>query len=139
MSSADRERLGKRARQVFDLLSRRGALSAADVWESVPDLPSYSAARAVLRVLEDKGLATHSRQGSKFIYQPTEAPDRLRRSALRHLVDTLFSGSVSDAMQTLVDVSGDELASTEVAALKRLIDRAERRDSELGSSEGSEE
>ena len=126
--SVDREKLGKRARQVFDLLSRHGSLTAADLVRDIPDLPSYSAARAVLRVLEEKGLATHERQGSKYIFRPTTAPHRLRRSAVRHLVDTLFSGSVTATMQTLVDVSGKQLETAEVDALKRLIERAEQRE-----------
>lgn len=133
-----REALGKRARQVYDLLGRRGELTAAEVWDALPDLPSYSAARAVLRVLEEKGLASHRREGGRYVYHPTEAPHRVRRSAVRHLVDTLFAGSVSAAMQTLVDVSGGQLEAEEAEALRTLIERAERGEDQDDPHEGED-
>lgn len=132
-----RETLGARARQVFDLLGRKGALTAAEVHQAFPDLPSYSAARASLRVLEEKGLARHRREGGRYVYRPTAPPDDLRRSALRHLIDNLFAGSVTDALQAFADVSGPRLEDEERTALEQLIEQTEARERSESKREGN--
>ncbi len=131
-----RETLGARARQVFDLLGQQGALTATEVHQAFPDLPSYSAARAVLRVLEQKGLAQHRREGGRYVYRPTAPPDDLRRSALRHLIDGLFAGSVADTLQAFADVSGAELEADQRSALEQLIEQTEARERFTTEREG---
>ena len=126
-SAANREQLGKRARQVLDLLYRRGSLTAAQLLEEAPDLPSYSAARAVLRDLEERGLAFHVREGRQYVYRPEVPVQRARRQAIRRLMDTFFDGSAVRAMQALVDLSGPELDPDEVRELRELIGEAEAR------------
>ncbi len=121
----DLQQLGKRARQVLDALYRRGPLSAADVLAEVPDLPSYSAARAALRVLEDKGFVTHVSEHGRYIYRPSVPSRQARRSAMRHLVNVLFRGSAAEAMVALADLSRGKLEDEEVETLRRLIADAE--------------
>lgn len=119
--------LGKRARQVLDLLYRRGSLTAAQLHEEIPELPSYSAARAVLRRLEDLGLALHETREMRYVYLPAVPRHEARTSALRDLVDTFFSGSAIQAMQALVSLDQSALDDEEVRQLRDLIEKAEKR------------
>src|SRR5207245_10313208 len=78
--------LGRRERQIMDAVYRRGRASVAEVRAGLPDPPTYSAVRGMLRFLEDKGLLRHEQDGVRYVYIPTVAPAKARRSALRHLV-----------------------------------------------------
>ncbi len=118
--------LGKRTRQVLDLLYRQGSLTATQLHEAIPELPSYSAARAVLRRLEKLGLATHYNEGTRYIYRATVPRDEARQSALRDLIDTFFSGSAKDAMAALVDLNQSPLDPEEARLLHQLIEKVEK-------------
>src|SRR5437868_11065727 len=89
--------LSRRERQIMDILYARGRASAGEIHEALPDAPTYSAVRAKLRVLEEKGHVRHQEESLRYVYLPTVGRDTARRSALRHLVTTFFEGSVEQA------------------------------------------
>jgi predicted transcriptional regulator len=116
--------LSRRERQILDILYAKGGATAADVLAALPDPPSYSAVRALLRILEDKGHARHETQGTRYVYLPMVPRERARRSALSRIVKTFFDGSAAQAAAALVD-SGS-LSDEELARLSSLIDRARK-------------
>ncbi|HEX4761485.1 MAG TPA: BlaI/MecI/CopY family transcriptional regulator, partial [Sphingomicrobium sp.] len=87
--------LGKRERQIMNVLFRRGRASVAEILDGLPDPPSYSSVRGMLRYLEDKGHVRHEQDGARYVYLPTSSKDKVRTSAMRHVVQTFFDGSVS--------------------------------------------
>lgn len=115
--------LGPRERQIMDAVFRLGQASVAEVRRELPNPPSYSAVRAILGILEDKGLLRHDQVGLRYIYRPTLARGAARQSALRHLVRTFFDGSPGRAAAALLAMS-DSLAPDDVERLARLIERA---------------
>jgi predicted transcriptional regulator len=116
--------LSRRERQILDILYARGSATAADVLAAMPDPPSYSAVRAMLRILEDKGHARHEQKGTRYVYLPMVSRERARRSALTRIVKTFFDGSAAQAAAALVD-SGS-LSNDELEKLQALIDRARK-------------
>lgn len=114
--------LSRRERQILDILYAKGEASAADVQESLPDPPSYSAVRALLRILEDKGHARHETRGQRYVYLPMEPREIARNSALSRIVKTFFEGSAAQAAAALVD-SGS-LSEEDLNKLSSLIERA---------------
>ena len=118
--------LSRRERQIMDLLYQRGRATAAEVQEDLPDPPSYSAVRAMLRVLEDKGHVRHQQDGPRYVYLPRVARDRAKRSALRHVVRTFFDGSREQLVAALLDDRSTQLSEEELERLARLIERARK-------------
>jgi predicted transcriptional regulator len=118
--------LSRRERQIMDVLYRDGKASVAEVLAGIPDPPSYSAVRAMLRILEEKGLVRHEQIGAKYVFVPTVKRDAAKRSALRHVVNTFFEGSAAQVMAALVEMSGENLSGEELARLRRLIDDARK-------------
>lgn len=116
--------LGRRERQILDVVYQLGEASVADVQERLPDPPSYSAVRTMIRHLEGKGHLRHRRQGTKYVYRPTRSRETASRSALGHLLDTFFGGSASDAVAAILDVSGDRLTDDDYDRLQHLIRQA---------------
>jgi predicted transcriptional regulator len=110
----------------MDVLYREGRATAAEVQAGLPDPPSYSAVRAMLRILEEKGHARHEQEGPRYVYVPTLARDRARRSALRHVVNTFFEGSTEQAVAALLEASGPVLTDEQLTRLRRLIDDARK-------------
>ena len=108
----------------MDVLYQKGKASAADVMETLPDPPSYSAVRAMMRVLENKGHVRHEQEGSKYVFAPILTRDKAKRSALRHLIQTFFEGSHEQAVATLLDVSSSKLSDAELDRLAQLIEKA---------------
>lgn len=115
-------RLGKRERQIMEIVYRRGRASVSEVLGELPDPPSYSSVRAMLRYLEDKGLLRHEEQGPRYLYMPTAAKQDVRGSALSHVVRTFFDGSVSTAVAALIETK--PLSRDEYQRLSRLLDEA---------------
>jgi predicted transcriptional regulator len=115
--------LGPRERQIMDAVFRLGKASVAEVRRELPDPPSYSAVRAILGILEEKGLLHHGRDGLRYIYQPTMPRGAAQQSALRHLVRTFFDGSPERAAAALLAMS-DSMTPRDVKRLTQLIDRA---------------
>ena len=118
--------LSRRERQIMDIVYRRGQATAADVIEDMPDPPSYSAVRSVLRILQEKGHLRHDQQGRRYVFRPVVAADRARRSALEQVVHTFFGGSTSDAVATLLDMPSSQISESERIRLAALIERARK-------------
>src|SRR6266567_4027182 len=105
--------LSRRERQIMDILYQRGRASASQILEALPDPPTYSAVRAKLRVLEEKGHVRHQEESLRYVYLPVVARDSARKSALRHIVSTFFAGSVEDTVAALLDLSSANLAKSD--------------------------
>src|SRR6201994_3992923 len=110
----------------MDILYQRGKLSAGDVREGMEDAPSYSAVRAMLRVLEEKGHVKHQAEGLKYVYVPVVARDKAKRSAVKHVLDTFFAGSPEQIVAALLDVSAARLTREELDRMSEMIERARR-------------
>jgi len=124
MTSPSHANLSRRERQIMDVVYRLGSAGATEVLEGMPDPPSYSAVRAMLRVLEEKGHLRHEQDGTRYVYLPTLSRARARRSALRSVVDTFFEGSAEQAVAALLDASRDDLSKDELDRLATLIEQA---------------
>jgi predicted transcriptional regulator len=124
MANDARGGLARRERQVMEALFRLGRASAAEVREALEDPPSYSAVRATLRLLAERGHVRHVKSGRRYVYAPTVDRGRAGRSALRSLLHTFFAGSVERAVASLLDVSARDLTAEEHARLARLVDEA---------------
>lgn len=124
MTRVAREHLSRRERQIMDVIYRFGQATAQEVREHLPDPPSYSAVRALLRVLEEKGHVAHRQDGPRYVYLPTVPREEARRSALRQLLGTFFDGSAEQAVAALLDMSGRQLSDDELDRLSDLIERA---------------
>jgi predicted transcriptional regulator len=120
------EGLSRRERQIMDILYRNGKASAAEVREAMDDAPSYSAVRAMLRVLEDKGHVRHQAEGLRYVYVPVVARDQAKRSAVKHLMNTFFNDSPEQIVAALLDVSSTKLTREELDRMVALIDKARK-------------
>lgn len=118
--------LGARERQIMDAVHELGEASVADVHEKLTDAPSYTTVRTMMRVLQEKGHLKFRREGVKYIYRPTEAPAKARKSALQHLLKTFFGSSTGDAVAALLDMSADKMSPQEYERLAGLIEEARR-------------
>jgi predicted transcriptional regulator len=118
--------LSRRERQIMDVIYRLGHATAAEVMGGLPDPPGYSAVRAMLRVLEEKGHVQHVSQGPRYVFLPTVPREKARRSALKQLVQTFFDGSTEQAVAALLDLSGSKLSDDELDRLSELIDQARK-------------
>ena len=122
--------LSRRERQIMAIVYRHGSVTVAQVRSEMPQAPSYSAVRAMLRVLEEKGHLKHVQEGPRYVFSATLARGRARRSALTHLVDTFFDGSAEEVVATLLDVSGDKLTGPDLDRIAALIERAKEEGSD---------
>ena len=126
MAGPRQSSLSRRERQIMEAVYARGQATAADVLAALPDPPSYSAVRALLRILEDKGHLKHKEKDGRYVYLPTHPRGRAARSALRQLLSTFFDGSVEKAVAALLDSSDANLSDDELDRLAKLIDEARR-------------
>ena len=124
MHNAPTQDLSRRERQILDILYQQGHATAADVQAALPEPPSYSAVRALLRILEDKGHVRHEQDGPRYIFTPKLHRDKARRSAIRHMMETFFEGSPEQAVAALLDVSSSKLSQEELDRLALLIENA---------------
>ena len=113
-------RLTRRERQIMDILFRQGEATVADVMEALPDPPSYSAVRATMRILEEKGHIRHREDGPRYVYLPKVGQEQARQAALAHLLTTFFGGSAEQAVMALAELSDAELTPEQ---LERLAER----------------
>ncbi len=118
--------LSRRERQIMDVLYRRGAASVAEVMDDIPDPPSYSAVRAMLRVLEEKGHVRHEEEQLRYVYLPAQSHRVASRSALKHLVDTFFQGSPEQVVEALLGKDGSGVSREELDRIAELVGRAAR-------------
>ena len=126
MSQTSQDGLSRRERQIMDILYRFGRVTAGEVLENLPEPPSYSAVRAMLRVLEEKGHIKHLQDGPRYLYVPTLGVEKARKSALRHMLQTFFDGSTEQAVAALLDLSKPEMSEQELERLSTLIHEAKK-------------
>ena len=120
------QQLSRRERQIMDILYQGGKASAADVLAAMPDPPSYSAVRAMLRVLEEKGHVKHQEEGLKYVYAPVVARDKAKRSSVKHVMETFFNGSAEQIVAALLDVSSTRLTRDELDRMAEMIEKAKK-------------
>jgi BlaI family penicillinase repressor len=120
-TAPDPRHLSRRERQIMDILYRGGRAAAGEVLERLPDPPGYSAVRAMLRVLENKGHLTHVLEDGRYVYRPIVSAEKARRSALQNLLQTFFDGSPEKAVAALLSDSKSRLSDEEAERLSRLI------------------
>ena len=113
--------VSRRERQVMDILYSRGQATATEIHEALPDPPTFSATRAVIRTLEEKGHLAHKEQGLRYIYLPTVPVDRARKSAVAHLLSTFFDGSPARLMASLLDQPSAKLSDDELKSIEEMI------------------
>ena len=126
--TTDTAQLSRRERQIMEIVYELGKASAADVRERMPDPPSYSAVRAMLRILEDKGHIRHEQVGPRYVFLPTVPREQASENALRRLLRTFFDGSPEGAMAALLDLEGDHLDDEALRRIARRIDEARGED-----------
>jgi predicted transcriptional regulator len=122
--STSPHQLGRRERQIMDAVYRLGRATAADVLETLPDPPSYSAVRGMLRLLEEKGFLRHEQDGPRYVYLATADHDQVGRSAAKHLLRTFFNNSAASAVAAILGEADQKMSDAELDRLARLIDAA---------------
>ena len=123
---AGRPALSRRERQIMEVIYKKGAATAAEVQAELPSAPSYSAVRALLRILEDKGHVKHEADGARYVYRPTVARQKAGSQALDNLVQTFFDGSPGLAAAALLGDAASRLTDDELGRLEALIQRARK-------------
>ena len=118
--------LSRRERQILEILIERGKASASEVRAAMPDAPSYSAVRTLLRILEDKGHVRHKAEGLRYVYLPAIAREKAKRSAVQHLLKTYFNGSPEQIVAALLDVSSAKLTREELDRMAEMIEKAKK-------------
>ena len=123
-SGKNSDKLGSRERQIMDIVYRRGRATAAEVRADLPDPPTNSAVRGMLRLLEEKGHLRHESDGPRYVYLPTADTSRVSRSAMRHLVRTFFDNSASSAVAAMLGMYESRLKDADLDRLESLIEQA---------------
>ncbi len=118
--------LGKRERQIVESVYRLGEASVADVLGELPDPPTYSAVRAMLGMLVEKGFLKYRQEGKRYLYRPAVPKEKARQSALRNVLSTFFAGDPHCAMAALLDVSAKQLTDEDLQRMKRLIEKTRK-------------
>jgi predicted transcriptional regulator len=120
------EKLSRRERQIMDVLYERGRATAAEILAALPDPPSYSAIRALIKVLEDKGHVKHQEDGPRYVFTPSVPRSKARRNAVKHLLQTFFDDSAGEAVASLLGLSAGKLKPEELDKIEELIARARK-------------
>jgi BlaI family penicillinase repressor len=118
--------LSRRERQIMDFLFQSGKASVGEVMDGIPNPPGYSAVRATLRTLEQKGRVVHEEDGRAYIYRPTVRREAARRSALTHVLKTIFDNSAEQAVAALLELKGPKLSEAELERVARLVNDAKK-------------
>ena len=120
-------KLSRREREIMHIIYGKGNATAKEVQDGMHEAPSYSAVRAMLAILEDKDFLRHEKDGRKYVYFPTIAPEKASRSALQEILHTFFNGSVQQAVAALLDTS-EEVSDEELERLDELVRQAKKED-----------
>ncbi|HEX2328375.1 MAG TPA: BlaI/MecI/CopY family transcriptional regulator [Candidatus Angelobacter sp.] len=126
MSNEKHQQLGRRERQIMDVIYRHGRASVNEVLAELPDPPTYSAVRGMLRLLEEKGFLRHEQEGLKYVYLPADDTRQVRANALRHMVTTFFGGSPEQAVAALIEMGDTRLSSKDKQHLLHMIKKAQQ-------------
>jgi predicted transcriptional regulator len=118
--------LSRRERQIMEILYRHGKASVSGVMAGMEDAPGYSAVRAMMRVLEEKGHVKHMAEGLKYVYVPVVTREKAKRSAVKHLLDTFFSEAPEQVVAALLDVSSNRLTNAELDRMAEMIEKAKK-------------
>jgi predicted transcriptional regulator len=118
--------LGRRERQILEIVFRLGEASVGEVLDQMSDPPAYDSVRTMLRLLESKGFVSHRQEGTKYVYRPTQSRSTASRTALSHLMKTFFENSVADTMAAAFDLQSDKLSEEELTRLESLISKARK-------------
>src|ERR1700704_5656716 len=118
--------LSRRERQIMDFLFQRGKASVGEVMDGIPSPPGYSAVRATLRTLEQKGRVSHEEDGRAYVYRPTLRREAARRSALTHVLKTFFDNSAEQAVAALLELKGSKLTDAALERVARMVDQAKK-------------
>jgi predicted transcriptional regulator len=122
--------LSRRERQIMDVIYQRGKASVTEVLEGMADPPSYSAIRTIMNLMVDKGFLKYKGQGKKYIYYPAVAREKASHSALNSLLQTFFSGSVAQAVVSLINLHKDHLTAEDLDRLGKLIEEAKQEEAQ---------
>ncbi len=125
-SNGSLPKLSRRERECLDILYRNGEATVAEVQQSMPDPPSYSAVRATLNVLVDKGAAEHRQDGPRYVYLPAIPAGSARNAAVKHLVDTFFGGSAEEAAVALLALSDAKVSREAIEKITKGIQNARK-------------
>jgi BlaI family penicillinase repressor len=120
--------LSRREREILDILYSSGKATASEVKDAMKDPPTYSGVRGMLRVLEEKGHVKHENQGLKYVYTPMVNPEKAKRSAIKHLVETFFRDSPEQVVAALLDVSSKRLTRKELDRMAEMIEEAKKKE-----------
>src|ERR1017187_4868161 len=118
--------LSRRERQIMDVVHQRRRATAAEVLAALPDPPSYSAVRGLLRIMEEKGHLKNRREGARYVYVPRASRETARRSALKRVVATFYQGSVAQAVAVLRDIADTRLSDSELHDLQQTIEQTRK-------------
>jgi len=122
----DSSQLGRREREILDIVFRLGDASVNDVMAQMAEPPAYDSVRTMLRLLERKGFVKHRQDGTKYVYRATQSRTSASKSALSHLMATFFENSIADTMAAALDLQSDDLKDEELQKLQTLIDKARK-------------
>ena len=126
MSENPHHQLSRRERQIMDIIYQRGQATAAEVLQNLPNPPGYSAVRAMLRLLEEKGYLKHEQDGPRYLFKPTLAREKARKSAMKQMLETFFDGSTEQAVAALLNLSKSKLGKEELDRLSQMIETAKK-------------
>jgi len=126
MSENPHHQLSRRERQIMDIIYQRGQATAAEVLQNLPNPPGYSAVRAMLRLLEEKGYLKHEQDGPRYLFKPTLAREKARKSAMKQMLETFFDGSTEQAVAALLNLSKSKLGKEELDRLSKMIETAKK-------------
>ena len=129
MSDHNLHQLSRRERQIMDLIFEHGEISAKAVTELMPEAPTYTTVRSLLRILEEKGFVSHRKESRQFLYRATVSAERLSHNRLTHVLKTFFKGSLTDAVATFINHPESSLSKEELEELSSIIDAAKRKES----------
>jgi len=127
MAKQSHRHLSRREREIMDIIYQRGHATAAEVMDDLHNPPGYSAVRALLRVLEEKGDLRHEQQGQRYVFLPTVTHEKAKRSALKRMLEVFFNDSTEAAVAALLDISQARLTSDEWDRLGMLLERAKKK------------
>jgi BlaI family transcriptional regulator, penicillinase repressor len=116
--------LSRRERQVMDILFRRGKATVVEVMAELPDPPTYSAVRSILKILADKGHVINRAEGLRYVYLPAKDAGHFRDEALKHVIRTFFDGSTDQAIAAVLRLSDGKLSAESIAELREHLRKA---------------
>ncbi|MCB0279340.1 MAG: BlaI/MecI/CopY family transcriptional regulator [Calditrichaeota bacterium] len=127
MAGSKKDKLSKREQQIMDIIYEQGECSANEIHKSLPDPPSYSAVRAMLKILEDKKIVRHKQDGLKYVYYPAVSREKAKKSALKNVLKTFFDGSAENAVAALLDMNKSDMKEEDFDRMSDLIKNAKNR------------